>query len=110
MSRRSARRPDTKIISDKDRVATSKAPQVNHDQLKKILDAGPHRSSGTDRTAVQQPAPAPQQVQHLRSTAAGGRLRPSRRPADGREAAIASVGEDAEAKFQYQPHVRRIGD
>ncbi len=35
-----ARRPDSKIISDKDRVATSKAPQVNREDLKKILQSG----------------------------------------------------------------------
>src|SRR5215472_2148203 len=31
------RRPDSKIISDKDRIATSKAPQINRDELKKII-------------------------------------------------------------------------
>src|SRR5277367_3906931 len=34
------RRPDSKIISDKDRIATSKAPQVNREELKKILQSG----------------------------------------------------------------------
>jgi outer membrane biosynthesis protein TonB len=34
-------RPDTKVISDKDRIATSKAPQINHEELKKILQT-PH--------------------------------------------------------------------
>jgi TonB family protein len=33
------RRPDTKTISDKDRVATSKAPQINHEELKKLLQS-----------------------------------------------------------------------
>ncbi len=33
------RRPDAKVISDKDRIATSKAPQINREELKKILDA-----------------------------------------------------------------------
>src|ERR1017187_8850458 len=31
------RRPDAKVISDKDRVATSKAPQINREELKQIL-------------------------------------------------------------------------
>src|SRR5580698_4452416 len=48
------KRPDTKIISDKDRVATSRAPQVNHDELKKILDAG--RQGRPGPTAPPQPA------------------------------------------------------
>src|SRR5271168_1482539 len=33
------RRPDAKVISDKDRIATSKAPQVNREDLKKILQS-----------------------------------------------------------------------
>ena len=33
------RRPDAKAISDKDRIATSKAPQINREDLKKILQS-----------------------------------------------------------------------
>src|SRR5271167_3017687 len=33
------KRPDAKVISDKDRVATSKAPQINREDLKKILQS-----------------------------------------------------------------------
>jgi TonB family protein len=33
------RRPDAKVMSDKDRIATSKAPQVNREDLKKILQS-----------------------------------------------------------------------
>jgi TonB family protein len=33
------RRPDAKAISDKDRIATSKAPQVNREELKKLLQS-----------------------------------------------------------------------
>jgi TonB family protein len=33
------RRPDSKIISDKDRIATSKAPQINRQDLKKLLQS-----------------------------------------------------------------------
>jgi outer membrane biosynthesis protein TonB len=33
------RRPDAKVISDKDRIATSKAPQINRQELKKILES-----------------------------------------------------------------------
>ena len=33
------RRPDSKIISDKDRIATSKAPQINRQELKKLLES-----------------------------------------------------------------------
>lgn len=33
------RRPDAKVISDKDRIATSKAPRIDHEELKKILES-----------------------------------------------------------------------
>lgn len=33
------RRPDAKVLSDKDRIATSKAPQINREDLKKILES-----------------------------------------------------------------------
>ncbi len=33
------KRPDTNMISDKDRIATSKAPQLDRKELKKILDS-----------------------------------------------------------------------
>jgi outer membrane biosynthesis protein TonB len=35
------RRPDAKVISDKDRIATSKAPQISREDLKKLLPS-PH--------------------------------------------------------------------
>jgi outer membrane biosynthesis protein TonB len=57
------KRPDTKIISDKDRSASTRAPQVNRDDLKKILDAGRTGRPGPVAPPVQQPAPAPQQAQ-----------------------------------------------
>jgi TonB family protein len=47
-------RPDTKIASDKNRVAMSKQPQLDRQQLKKLLDA-----MRAGRPAP--PAPAPQQ-------------------------------------------------
>ncbi len=65
------KRPDTNIISDKNRIATSKAPQLDRQELKKILDAskpGRPGPSGPPNPA-QQPSPpagqqgAPQQAQ-----------------------------------------------
>ncbi|MGO9124726.1 MAG: TonB family protein [Terriglobales bacterium] len=66
-----AKRPDTNIISDKDRIATSKAPQIDRQELKKILDSsrpGRPGSSGapeqpsTGAEAQNAPAPQPQQA------------------------------------------------
>jgi len=56
------RRPDAKVISDKDRIATSKAPQINREELKKILESS--RAGRPGENAQQQPAqgqPAPQE-------------------------------------------------
>src|SRR5208283_5946038 len=44
------RRPNAKVISDKDRIATSKAPQINREELKKIL-----QSARAGQPSVQQP-------------------------------------------------------
>jgi TonB family protein len=52
------KRPDTNRISDKDRIATSKAPQLDRKELKKILDSARPGSPGSQ--AQSQPAaPAP---------------------------------------------------
>jgi TonB family protein len=63
-----AKPPETNIISDKNRVATSKAPQIDRKELKKILDSsrpGPPGPSGAPQQpapgAQAQPAPQPQQ-------------------------------------------------
>src|SRR5271157_4322650 len=56
------RRPDAKVISDKDRIATSKAPRIDHEELKKILESAHPGQPGAN--ATQQPdqgQPAPQQ-------------------------------------------------
>jgi len=61
------KRPDTNKISDKDRVATSKAPQLDRKELKKILDSsrpgppGPPAQPAPAAPAAQGPqAPQPQ--------------------------------------------------
>jgi TonB family protein len=60
------RRPNTNIISDKDRIATSKAPQLDRQELKKILDSsrpgtpGPTAPPGPG----QQPSPPAQSAQN----------------------------------------------
>ena len=67
------RRPDAKVISDKDRIATSKAPQINREELKKILEssrAGPPGANAPppaqgqppqNQAAQNQQPPAPQE-------------------------------------------------
>ena len=55
------RRPDAKVISDKDRIATSKAPQINREELKKILDSA--RPGRPNENAQQSPGQAAQNQQ-----------------------------------------------
>ena len=59
-------KPETSNISDKDRIATSKAPQVNREELKKILDSARAGQPGNGGPPVQQPpqaVPPPQVAQ-----------------------------------------------
>lgn len=56
------RRPDTKILSDKDRIATSKAPQINREELKKLLEST-HPGQPGPSGPQSQPAP-PQSAQN----------------------------------------------
>jgi TonB family protein len=55
------RRPDAKVISDKDRIATSKAPQINREDLKKILESSHPGRPGAN---VQQPPAEGQAAQN----------------------------------------------
>jgi len=55
------RRPDAKVISDKDRIATSKAPQINREELKKILQSA---RAGRPGESAQQPPAQGQQAQN----------------------------------------------
>lgn len=55
-----SKRPDTNIISDKDRIATSHAPQLDRKELKKILDASrPGRPGASAPEAAQSQPAAP---------------------------------------------------
>jgi TonB family protein len=64
-AQRAAKRPDTPIISDKQRNAMSRAPKLNRDDLKKILGgARPGRPGQQAPAPPAQPSPPmPQQVQ-----------------------------------------------
>jgi TonB family protein len=55
------KRPDTNIISDKDRIATSKTPQLDRQALKKILDSS---RPGTPSVPVPTEQPSPQASQN----------------------------------------------
>jgi TonB family protein len=60
------KRPNTNIASDKDRIATSHAPQIDRKELKKILDAArPGRPGASAPEASQSAAPAPAATQNV---------------------------------------------
>lgn len=57
------RRPDAKVISDKDRIASSKTPQINREDLKKILQsAHPGRPGANVQAPPAQGQPAQNQA------------------------------------------------
>lgn len=61
-----SKRPETNNVSDKDRIATSRAPHLDREELKKILDAsrpGAPGPSGPQAPAQQPAAPSPATAQ-----------------------------------------------
>jgi len=54
------RRPDSKIISDKDRIATSKTPQLDREELKRILESSRPGRPGPVAPTPGSPPSAPQ--------------------------------------------------
>ncbi len=60
------KRPDTNNISDKDRIATTRKPQLDTKELKKILDAGRRGAPGTPAPSAPpaQQAPPPVMAQN----------------------------------------------
>src|SRR5271157_5492365 len=57
------RRPDAKVLSDKDRIATSKAPQINREELKKILESSRPGRPGENAQPPAAQGQAPQNQQ-----------------------------------------------
>jgi TonB family protein len=82
------RRPDTKTLSDKDRIATSKAPQINREELRKILQsshpgqpgesAPPQQTQPPANQAAQQQPPAAQENAQQNNTS--GLVAPAQNP------------------------------
>jgi TonB family protein len=58
------RRPDAKVLSDKDRIATSKAPQIDRNELRKILQSERPGRPGEQAPQPQMQPSAPQQPSH----------------------------------------------
>jgi len=71
-----AKPPDTNIISDKNRIATSKIPQIDRKELKKIIDSGRRGAPGPSGPPVQE---QPQQSQ-AQAVPAPPQQQPSQQP------------------------------
>jgi len=71
------RRPDAKVISDKDRIATSKAPQINREELRKILESSrPGRPGEMQQPPAQGQAAQGQQPQQQNPQQSSGFAQP----------------------------------
>ncbi len=82
------KRPNTNIISDKDRIATSKTPQLDRQALKKILESS---RPGSPSVPVPTPQPSPQAA-----TQNAGAPQPQAPPAP-------PVNQNLEARLQTPP-------
>jgi TonB family protein len=56
------RKPNTNVASDKDRIATSRHPQLDPKELQKILATPPPGRPGPSGPSAAQPSPAPQSM------------------------------------------------
>ena len=56
---RATKKPDSNIISDKDRIATSRTPQLNRDELKRILDSARPGAPGASGATAPPQSPQP---------------------------------------------------
>ena len=58
-----ARRPNTNVLSDKDRIATSRHPELDPKELRKILASPPPGAPGPQGPRMSQPAAPPEMAQ-----------------------------------------------
>ncbi len=96
------RRPDAKILSDKDRIATSKAPQINREELRKLLQS-PHpgqRGANVPPAPPAQAAP-PQQNQSAQNGA-------PQAPQENSQGFSQSQPSDQTARLQTPPQTRAV--
>jgi TonB family protein len=75
------KRPETNKISDKDRVATSRAPQLDRSELKKILDSARAGAPGPGGPSAQSQPPAPAAPETAQN-APGQQEQPAQPPPD----------------------------
>jgi len=73
------RKPNTNVMSDKDRIATSRHPQLDTNELKKILATPPPGAPGPAGPRAAEPAP-PQPNPQSQSPVQQGQQAPAQRP------------------------------
>ena len=96
------RRPDAKVISDKDRIATSKAPQINREELRKLIQSAHPGHPGTNVQAP--PAEAQPQQSQSQPTPSQQPPAPQENPQQGY---VAPSQSDQTAQLRNPPPIRQ---
>jgi TonB family protein len=96
------RRPDARVLSDKDRIATSKTPQINRDELRKILQSA--RQGRPQPSGVQAPPPQAQPQPQVAQNQPQQQTQQSSLPTSGFAPPRQS---DQSAQMQTPPQVRQ---
>ncbi|GAC1436287.1 MAG: hypothetical protein NVS1B11_20440 [Terriglobales bacterium] len=89
------KRKETNVISDKDRIATSRAPQLDRKELKKILDSSRPGHQGPSAPAAQPTPPAPPQTAQSAP--------PAQQPQQNQEPPPAPPRDNQSAKLETPP-------
>ena len=97
-----AKRPDTGIISDKNRRATSKKPQLDAKELKKLISPAPPGPPGPPGPPAPKPQPSSPPVQAQASSSPPPPQQPTQQQA---QAAQPPASNNQTAKLQMPPNV-----
>jgi hypothetical protein len=81
------KKPDTNKISDKDRIATKRTPNLDREELRKIIDAARRGAPGASAPAPQ-PQPQQQPPQQAESQQPAPQQPPAQAPPDNNQAAL----------------------
>lgn len=92
------KKPNTNIISDKDRIATSRNPQLDRKELKKILDSS---RPGTPGMNTPPPAPQQQPQQAEAPPQAAPQQQPQQQPDNSQTAALRAPQQEAPHKPSF---------
>ncbi|HET7209131.1 MAG TPA: TonB family protein [Terriglobales bacterium] len=96
-AQKAAKRPNSNIISDKDRIATTRKPHLDPNELRKILDAAKAGAPGPGGAPAPKPQPSSPPVQSARSAPP--------QPATGPNGSPPQTNQTAKLQVPTQPKV-----